>query len=216
MVCSNRVCKEGFLSCCQHDFHQQLLIWYLHRTPETLGQPITQISVFYQSDQFWFGHVLSNHAWISHHLLTGTPIYFVQQFIINHFYLEIIFRELCLITNCPKILPFLDKGNTTWTIIHTPGDIIRFTYAQDSWETINHFPTNQLVDPPQPYFLPPMAPLLGFQAMSEHHLNYYTSLYDSVADRWPTFDPQQALFNDSNFDTTDTDSTASNLEPVAP
>ena len=209
---TNPVGTNGF----RQAYRQQLLIWYLHRVPNTAGEPITQLSIFYHSDQFWFGHVLPNRAWISHRLLSGTPIYFVQQFVINHSYLEIVFGELRLVTNRPEILPFLDEGNTAWTIVHAPGDIIRFTYTQDSWETINHFPSNQLVDPPQPYFLPLTAPPPGFQAVPELYLNYYTSLYDSVADRRPTFDPRQALLNDSDFDTTDTDSVPLDLEPVAP
>ena len=190
---------------------QQLLAWYLHRTPDTPGQPVTQLSIYYEADQFWFGHVLPNRARITQRLLTHNPVHFLQRFLLNHTHLELEIAELRLITNRPEILPFLDEGNVAWTIVHTPGITHKFTFHTNAWETTDHFPSSQLVDPPIPYFLPPTTPSPGFQAVPELQINYYTAFLDHASHS------RQILLHDSDLESdtdADTNTTLPALEEV--
>jgi hypothetical protein len=192
---------------------RQLLYWYLARAyVGPLREPITQLTLYYEADQFWFNHVLNDRTWIFSRLLSNNPVFFLQRFTLTHSFIELEVGELRLTTNRPELHPFLAEGNTAYTIVHVAGTTYHLDLLNPVWEVTAPFSTSRLVDPPEPYFLPPESPAPDFHARPQQRINYYTELYDHASGREPVIDDRRDSDLDSDI-TTDTDTTAPNLVP---
>ena len=141
----------------------QFLYWYLARAETSLRAPVDHLAIYYESEQFWFNHIASNRAAITHRLLNEQrPVFFLQRFSLTHTFLQLEIGELRLVTNTE--LPSLEN-RPTHDLVHIPSTTWHFNWSTDStilfhpmWQVTPNHHDARLVDPPQPYFLPPSSP----------------------------------------------------------
>ena len=60
------------------------------------NNPIDQILITENSGQFWFNYIPTVADQIRSDLLDDTHVYSVNQFILNHYQIELGFNEICL------------------------------------------------------------------------------------------------------------------------
>jgi hypothetical protein len=74
--------------------------WYLAYAESSLHAPVDHLTVYYESEQFWFNHIASNRTAIIHHLLNEQqPVFFLRCFLLTHIFLQLEIGELHLVTN---------------------------------------------------------------------------------------------------------------------
>ena len=73
-----------------------MLYWHLSGAVTKANNPIDRILITENSGQFWFDYIPIVTDQIRSELLDDTHIYFVNQFILNHYQIELEFNEIRL------------------------------------------------------------------------------------------------------------------------
>jgi hypothetical protein len=139
----------------------QFLYWYLARAETSLRAPVDHLAIYYESEHFWFNHIASNRAAIIHRLLDEQrPVFFLQRFSLTHTFLQLEIGELRLVTNSAS------PNQTAYNLVHIPSTTWHINWTTDgtilfnpTWQVTPNHHDPRLVNPPQPYFLPPSSPV---------------------------------------------------------
>ena len=192
----------------------QLLYWYLARSYNNpLRPPVDRLAIYYEPDQFWFNHIVTQRSIITRRLLVRNPTFFLRRFTLNHDHFELEIGGLRLITNRPELFPSRPEGRSSFQIVHCDHATYTYNWTLADWTIVTHRADTNLVDPDQPFFLPPSSPVdPDFASRVQEPLRYYTpdisvsSTSSLPSSSIPDPRPRDArLLNDTEFNNPVTD-----------
>ena len=115
----------------------QLLYWHLSGAVTEANNPIDRILITENSGQFWFDYIPIVADQIRSELLDDTHIYFVNQFILNHYQIELGFNEIRLRRT--------EEGSLSFIVVDA--EEFMYYWSLGRWETTLRNPDTRTINP---------------------------------------------------------------------
>ena len=134
---------------------EQLLYWHLARTTTSANEPIEQLLLTEDEEDFWSNHVHPNVDSIRNSILQGNGVSFLCKFLLNHEKIELQFHELRLADT-----PVPGSGGTVLAqppshrLVIVDGKEFTYHWSPGIWETTLDNPDPNAVNPVEFHFAP--------------------------------------------------------------